>query len=61
MPASLGCIADDLTGGTDLSGILVNNGMRTVQIIGVPEGPWPENADAVVVALKSRTVLCKKR
>ena len=56
MPASLGCIADDLTGGTDLSGILVNNGMRTVQMIGVPEGPWPANADAVVVALKSRTI-----
>ena len=56
MPALLGCIADDLTGGTDLSGILVNNGMRTVQMIGVPEGPWPANADAVVVALKSRTI-----
>ncbi|MGZ9060191.1 MAG: 3-oxo-tetronate kinase, partial [Burkholderiaceae bacterium] len=56
MPALLGCIADDLTGGTDLSGILVNNGMRTVQMIGVPEGPWPVNADAVVVALKSRTI-----
>ncbi|MBC8118017.1 MAG: four-carbon acid sugar kinase family protein [Burkholderiaceae bacterium] len=56
MPALLGCIADDLTGGTDLSGILVNNGMRTVQMIGVPDGPWPENADAVVVALKSRTI-----
>ena len=56
MPALLGCIADDLTGGTDLSGILVNNSMRTVQMIGVPEGPWPEDADAVVVALKSRTI-----
>jgi len=55
MPALLGCIADDLTGGTDLAGILVKNGMRTVQVIGVPEGPWPEDADAVVVALKSRT------
>lgn len=56
MPALLGCIADDLTGGTDLSGILVKNGMRTVQVIGVPEGPWPGDVDAVVVALKSRTV-----
>ena len=55
MPALLGCIADDLTGGTDMSGILVKNGMRTVQMIGVPDGPWPEDADAVVVALKSRT------
>lgn len=56
MPALLGCIADDLTGGTDLSGILVNNGMQTVQMIGVPDGSWPEDADAVVVALKSRTI-----
>lgn len=54
MPALLGCIADDLTGGTDLAGILVKNGMRTVQMIGVPDGSWPEDADAVVVALKSR-------
>lgn len=55
MPALLGCIADDLTGGTDLAGILVKNGMRTVQMIGVPSGAWPDDADAVVVALKSRT------
>ena len=55
MPAFLGCIADDLTGGTDLAGILVKSGMRTVQMIGVPNGQWPEDADAVVVALKSRT------
>jgi uncharacterized protein YgbK (DUF1537 family) len=55
MPAVLGCIADDLTGGTDLSGILVTHGMRTVQTIGVPTGAWPADTDAVVVALKSRT------
>ena len=60
MSALLGCIADDLTGGTDLSGILVNNGMRTAQMIGVPEGPWPDDADAVVVALKSRTIPVNK-
>jgi len=50
----LGCIADDFTGATDLAATLVRAGMRTVQVIGVPEGPLPE-ADAVVVALKSRT------
>ncbi len=52
----LGCIADDFTGATDLASMLVRNGMRTVQLIGVPgrETPVPE-ADAVVVALKSRT------
>jgi uncharacterized protein YgbK (DUF1537 family) len=51
----LGCIADDFTGATDLAAMLVAHGMTTVQVIGVPQGPMPE-ADAVVVALKSRTV-----
>src|ERR687884_1757433 len=55
MSALLGCIADDFTGGTDLAGMLVKSGMRTVQLIGVPKGPLPEDIDAVVVALKSRT------
>jgi uncharacterized protein YgbK (DUF1537 family) len=50
----LGCIADDFTGGTDLANNLVRAGMRTVQVIGVPEGAAP-SCDAVVVALKSRT------
>ena len=50
----LGCIADDFTGATDLASTLVRNGMRTVQLIGVPDGA-PPDADAVVVALKSRT------
>ncbi|MDB5371030.1 MAG: hypothetical protein JWP20_2588 [Roseomonas sp.] len=52
--AILGCIADDFTGATDLAAMLVANGMTTVQVIGVPTGPLPD-ADAVVVALKSRT------
>ena len=51
----LGCIADDFTGATDLANMLVGGGMRCMQIIGVPQGP-PPVADAVVVALKSRTV-----
>lgn len=51
----LGCIADDFTGGTDLASMLVRGGMRTLQVIGVPEGPIPPDIDAVVVALKSRT------
>src|SRR3954466_5109772 len=53
--ALLGCIADDFTGGTDLAGMLVKSGMRTVQMIGVPTGPLPDDIDAVVIALKSRT------
>ena len=52
----LGAIADDFTGATDLCSMLVKGGMRTVQLIGVPgpADPVPD-ADAVVVALKSRT------
>jgi 3-dehydrotetronate 4-kinase len=53
----LGCIADDFTGATDLASMLVRAGMRTVQTIGVPEDArLAGGADAVVVALKSRTV-----
>nr|WP_315234568.1 3-oxo-tetronate kinase [uncultured Albidiferax sp.] len=53
----LGCIADDFTGATDLANNLVRNGMRTVQTIGVPQdGAAPVQADAIVVALKSRTI-----
>lgn len=52
----LGCIADDFTGATDLASMLVRGGMRTVQLIGVPGANDPAlDADAVVVALKSRT------
>ncbi|MDH5340707.1 MAG: four-carbon acid sugar kinase family protein [Rubrivivax sp.] len=51
----MGCIADDFTGGTDLANNLVRAGMRTVQVIGVGAGPLPDDVDAVVVALKSRT------
>lgn len=52
----LGCIADDFTGGTDLASTLVRAGMRTLQVIGVPEGRLPDDIDAVVIALKSRTI-----
>ena len=51
----LGVSADDVTGATDVASMLVRAGMRTVQVIGVPGGPAPQ-ADAVVVALKTRTV-----
>jgi len=55
MAILLGSIADDFTGATDLAGMLVKYGMRTVLVIDVPSGPPPEDVDAVVVALKSRT------
>ncbi len=52
----LGCIADDFTGATDLANNLVRAGMRVVQTIGVPATPLHDDVDAVVVALKSRTI-----
>src|SRR3990172_10012568 len=52
----LGCIADDFTGATDLANMLVRGGMRTIQTIGVPAAPLAADVDAVVVALKSRTI-----
>ena len=56
MTVLLGCIADDFTGATDLANMLVRGGMRTIQTIGIPPTPLGEEVDAVVVALKSRTI-----
>ena len=57
----LGIIADDFTGATDVASMLVREGLRTVQVIGVPEGDAAGagaavGVDCVVVALKSRTI-----
>lgn len=52
----LGCIADDFTGATDLANNLVRAGMRVVQTIGLPDAPIPDDCNAVVIALKSRTI-----
>jgi uncharacterized protein YgbK (DUF1537 family) len=52
----LGAIADDFTGATDLANMLVRGGMRTIQTIGIPAAPLAQEVDAVVVALKSRTI-----
>ena len=54
---SLGCIADDYTGASDLANTLTRSGLRTVQTIGVPASDLalPE-VDAVVVSLKSRSI-----
>lgn len=57
MPVVLGAIADDFTGATDLCNTLVRRGMKTVQLIDVPPaGAPPPDAEAVVIALKSRTI-----
>src|SRR5512137_657810 len=56
MAIALGCIADDFTGATDLANTLTKGGLRTVQVNGVQRaGLRLPEADAVVVALKSRT------
>lgn len=55
MSLLLGCIADDVSGATDLSLMLGKNGMSVVQILGRPQGRPPPDADAIVVALKTRT------
>lgn len=62
----LGCIADDFTGATDIASFLVAGGMKTLQINGAPtQSPSNETVfskkildeyDAVIVALKSRTI-----
>jgi len=53
----LGAVADDLTGATDLANTLVRGGMKTIQTIGTPgERDRLEDADAIVVALKSRSI-----
>jgi uncharacterized protein YgbK (DUF1537 family) len=54
---ALGCIADDYTGATDVAAALRRTGLRTVLLFGEPDRAQdlPE-CDAVVVALKSRTI-----
>ncbi len=57
----LGCIADDLTGASDLALMLARGGMNTIQTTGVPDPSLDfTGADAVVVALKSRTIPAKE-
>ena len=57
MSLALGCVADDYTGASDLANTLTKAGLRTIQTIGVPEaGRTLPEADAVVVALKSRSI-----
>ena len=55
----LGCIADDVTGATDLAINLVQGGLRVVQILDVPDAEVlakAADADAIVVALKTRSI-----
>ncbi len=54
---TLGCIADDYTGASDLANTLTRCGLRTVQTIGIPADDLDlPDVDAVVVSLKSRSI-----
>ncbi|MFC3086919.1 3-oxo-tetronate kinase [Tabrizicola soli] len=53
----IGAVADDITGATDLCLMLAREGLRTVQVMGIPQpGTRLPDADAVVIALKSRSI-----
>ncbi len=56
--AIIGVIADDFTGATDIAAMLVRGGMQVVQTIGLPSPALLAGieADAIVVALKSRSI-----
>ena len=57
MSLLLGCIADDFTGATDLANTLTRQGMATVVLLGVPRQDFSApDADAIVIALKSRSI-----
>ncbi len=57
MTLLLGAVADDYTGASDLANTLSRQGLRTVQTIGVPRDALDlPDVDAVVVALKSRSI-----
>jgi uncharacterized protein YgbK (DUF1537 family) len=53
----IGCIADDLTGATDVAVTFSREGLSVIQVNGVPDATLTvPQADAIVVALKSRTI-----
>ncbi|MDH2416097.1 3-oxo-tetronate kinase [Nocardioides sp. CER19] len=54
---ALGCIADDFTGGTDVAAALRRSGLSVTLLFDVPhEATATPDTDAVVIALKTRTI-----
>ena len=51
----LGCIADDLTGATDLAGLLRRTGASVKLHFGLPTKPSGGLSDIEIVGLKCRT------
>ncbi|WP_028754307.1 3-oxo-tetronate kinase [Rhizobium leucaenae] len=52
----VGCVADDFTGATDVANIFARGGLKTIVVIGIPDDDRQIHADAIVVALKTRTI-----
>ena len=48
----LGVIADDFTGASDIASFLVENGLSTVQMNGVPTQSLNSKVDAIVIQSK---------
>jgi uncharacterized protein YgbK (DUF1537 family) len=52
----VGVIADDFTGGTDIAGFLVQNGLSVIQFLDVPDMSFSfGKQNAAVISLKSRS------
>lgn len=53
-----GCFGDDFTGSSDAASFIKKAGMKTVLVKGIPTSDFilPEDTDAVVIALKIRTI-----
>lgn len=54
MTVHMGCIADDITGGTDLALALSKSGLKVAQIFDLKSQEIPD-VDAIVISLKIRT------
>ena len=52
----IGCIADDFTGASDVASFMENEGIKTILYNGVPDENYNNDADGVVIALKTRTL-----
>ncbi|MFB2563962.1 3-oxo-tetronate kinase [Rhizobium sp. IMFF44] len=55
-PLLIGCVADDFTGATDVANIFARGGLKTTVLIGVPADDAQVDAEAIVIALKTRTI-----
>lgn len=59
---TLGCVADDFTGASDMASFLELGGLKTLLINGIPDHKYiiPKDINAIVIALKSRSSLIEK-